>query len=136
MGRVHMELSSGSLQHLLLCVRSSSPITWRTEIMASEKEKNVYLSKLAEQAERYDEMAEYMKLVAETRVEQKETSKNNAENAALAASYRTKVEGELNKICDEILKLLKECLIPPRPRGESKVFYYKMQGDYYHYIAE
>merc|ERR1712196_246498 len=167
MGRVHLELSSGSLQHLLLCVRSSSPITWRTEIMASEKEKNVYLSKLAEQAERYDEMAEYMKLVAETReelsveernllsvayknavgsrraswrivssVEQKETSKNNAENAALAASYRTKVEGELNKICDEILKLLKECLIPSSTSGESKVFYYKMQGDYYRYIAE
>merc|ERR1712118_319789 len=166
-GRVHLELSSGSLQHLLLCVRSSSPITWRTEIMASEKEKNVYLSKLAEQAERYDEMAEYMKLVAETReelsveernllsvayknavgsrraswrivssVEQKETSKDNAENATLCGSYRTKVEGELNKICDEILKLLKECLLPSSTSGESKVFYYKMQGDYYRYIAE
>merc|ERR1712118_445379 len=166
-GRVHLELSSGSLQHLLLCVRSSSPITWRTEIMASEKEKNVYLSKLAEQAERYDEMAEYMKLVAETReelsveernllsvayknavgsrraswrivssVEQKETSKNNAENVTLCGSYRTKVEGELNKICGEILKLLKECLIPSSTSGESKVFYYKMQGDYYRYIAE
>ena len=112
-------------------------------------------------------MAEYMKLVAETReelsveernllsvayknavgsrraswrivssVEQKETSKNNAENAALASSYRTKVEGELNKICDEILKLLKDCLIPSSTSGESKVFYYKMEGDYYRYIAE
>merc|ERR1712164_20708 len=59
-----------------------------------------------------------------------------AENAALASSYRTKVEGELNKICDEILKLLKECLIPSSTSGESKVFYYKMQGDYYRYIAE
>ena len=35
------------------------------------KEKNVYLSKLAEQAERYDEMAEYMKLVAEAREERR-----------------------------------------------------------------
>merc|ERR1712023_224460 len=58
------------------------------------------------------------------------------ENAALASSYRTKVEGELNKICDEILKLLKDCLIPSSTSGESKVFYYKMQGDYYRYIAE
>merc|ERR1712139_746361 len=69
-------------------------------------------------------------------VEQKESSKNNTENAALASSYRTKVEGELNKICDEILKLLKDCLIPSCTTGESKVFYYKMQGDYYRYIAE
>ena len=32
----------------------------------SERENNVYLAKLAEQAERYDEMADYMKNVAET----------------------------------------------------------------------
>ena len=31
-------------------------------------------------------------------------------DAALASSYRTRVEGELHKICDEILKLLKDCL--------------------------
>merc|ERR1712224_138789 len=30
-----------------------------------EREKNVYLAKLAEQAERYDEMAEHMKVVAQ-----------------------------------------------------------------------
>ena len=56
-------------------------------------------------------------------VEQKETS-NNAENAALASSYRTKVEGELNTVCDDILKLLKDCLIPASTSGESNVFHY------------
>jgi 14-3-3 protein epsilon len=135
--------------------------------MATDKEKNVYLAKLAEQAERYDEMADYMKLVAEKKeeltveernllsvayknavgsrraswrivssVEQKETSKGNADNAALGTGYRTKVESELNKICDDILKLLTDCLIPSSTSGESKVFYFKMQGDYYRYIAE
>merc|ERR1712072_1113547 len=69
-------------------------------------------------------------------VEQKETSKGNADNAALATGYRTKVEAELNKICDEILKLLTKCLIPVSATGESKVFYRKMEGDYYRYIAE
>ena len=33
--------------------------------MVDEREKNVYLAKLAEQAERYDEMAEHMKVVAQ-----------------------------------------------------------------------
>ncbi len=31
----------------------------------SERENNVYLAKLSEQAERYDEMSDYMKAVAE-----------------------------------------------------------------------
>lgn len=34
--------------------------------MSEEREKNVYFAKLAEQAERYDEMADYMKVVAES----------------------------------------------------------------------
>ena len=37
--------------------------------MADEREQNVYLAKLAEQAERYDEMAEKMKKVAEAKQE-------------------------------------------------------------------
>merc|ERR1711988_1679164 len=44
--------------------------------------------------------------------------------------------GELNEICGNILKLLDTKLIPVASTGESKVFYYKMQGDYYRYIAE
>ena len=37
--------------------------------MADEREKNVYLAKLAEQAERYDEMSDYMKAVAQANQE-------------------------------------------------------------------
>ena len=33
-------------------------------------------------------------------------------------------------------KLLKEFLIPAAKNSESKVFYLKMQGDYYRYLAE
>merc|ERR1712137_457012 len=46
------------------------------------------------------------------------------------------VEGELQTICDSILKLLDETLIPKTTGGESKVFYQKMKADYYRYIAE
>merc|ERR1712100_249661 len=50
--------------------------------------------------------------------------------------YRTSVETELNQTCDDILNLLTENLIPSSTSGESKVFYYKMGGDYHRYLAE
>jgi len=131
------------------------------------RDKDVYFAKLAEQAERYDEMAEHMKNVgaegSELSVEernllsvaykntvgsrraawriissvmQKETSKGNADNAAFAKEYCTKVENELQGICDTILGLLDGTLIPKASGGESKVFYQKMKADYYRYIAE
>merc|ERR1711985_61128 len=43
---------------------------------------------------------------------------------------------ELDKICNQILKLLDENLISKASSGESKVFYQKMKADYYRYIAE
>jgi len=135
--------------------------------MVDEREKNVYLAKLAEQAERYDEMAEHMKVVAQcnqelsveernlisvayknavgsrraswriiSSVEQKEASKGNTQNVDMAKAYRIRVETELNRICDEILQLIDGSLIPTSTSGECKVFYYKMKGDYYRYIAE
>merc|ERR1712154_401917 len=48
----------------------------------------------------------------------------------------SKVEAELQKICDTILNLLDGNLIKKASTGESKVFYQKMKADYYRYIAE
>jgi len=132
-----------------------------------DKDKNVYFAKLAEQAERYDEMADYMKAVGSapgeltveernllsvayknavgsrraswriiSSVEQKEQSKGNDANVGHAKAYRAKVEAELQGICDTILALLSDSLIPQAKDAESKVFYHKMKGDYYRYIAE
>merc|ERR1712190_145989 len=71
-----------------------------------------------------------------TSVEQKETTKGNADNAKHAKEYCGKVEVELDKICNTILKLLDEKLISKATTGESKVFYQKMKADYYRYLAE
>jgi len=51
-------------------------------------------------------------------------------------SYRAKVEKELTDICEEILHILDANLIVDSASDESKVFYYKMKGDYYRYLAE
>merc|ERR1712051_342950 len=69
-------------------------------------------------------------------VQEKEKSKQNTEQAAWAKEYCTKVETELQDICDKILGLLENTLIGKASTGESKVFYHKMKADYYRYIAE
>jgi len=135
--------------------------------MAESRDKSVYFAKLAEQAERYDEMAEQMEKVGKcgeelsveernllsvayknavgsrraawriiTSVEQKEKTKGNEEQAKWAKEYCSKVEAELDKICNQILQLLDQNLISKASGGESKVFYQKMKADYYRYIAE
>ncbi|KAL8127493.1 14-3-3-like protein [Apium graveolens] len=137
--------------------------------MAS-REDNVYMAKLAEQAERYEEMVEFMEkvvaasdsgdeLTVEERnllsvayknvigarraswriissIEQKEESRGNDAHVATIREYRSKIETELSKICDGILKLLDSKLIGAASNGDSKVFYLKMKGDYYRYLAE
>merc|ERR1712130_1070426 len=54
----------------------------------------------------------------------------------LAKEYREKVEKELRDICNDVLDLLTNYLIAKASNAESKVFYLKMKGDYYRYLAE
>jgi 14-3-3 protein epsilon len=54
----------------------------------------------------------------------------------LVTQYRVVVENELKAICDEILELLDGTLINETLDSESLVFYHKMAGDYYRYLAE
>ncbi|KAL3371630.1 hypothetical protein AABB24_008262, partial [Solanum stoloniferum] len=134
------------------------------------REQCLYLAKLAEQAERYEEMVQFMdklvlnstpagELTVEERnllsvayknvigslraawrivssIEQKEESRKNEEHVHLVKEYRGKVENELSQVCAGILKLLESNLVPSATTGESKVFYLKMKGDYYRYLAE
>eukprot|EP00033_Pygsuia_biforma_P000153 GCRY01000197.1.p1 GENE.GCRY01000197.1~~GCRY01000197.1.p1 ORF type:complete len:265 (+),score=68.94 GCRY01000197.1:118-912(+) len=131
------------------------------------KEEQGFLARLSEQAERYDEMVEAMKKVAEldielsveernllsvayknvigarraswriiSSIEQKEENKGNDVHVARIREYRAKVETELQDICNDILSVLDHHLIPSSTTGESKVFYYKMKGDYHRYLAE
>merc|ERR1711879_162075 len=53
-------------------------------------------------------------------VEQKEKSKGSEENAKFAKEYCSKVESELQKICDTILGLLDGNLISKASNGDSK----------------
>ena len=71
-----------------------------------------------------------------TSIEQKEGTKGNDPHVAVTKEYRKKIELELNKICKDILQILTDNLIQSATTDESKVFYYKMKGDYHRYLAE
>ncbi|KAK1793478.1 hypothetical protein P4O66_011850, partial [Electrophorus voltai] len=122
-------------------------------------------AKLAEQAERYDDMAAAMKEVTEAGTELSNEERNllsvayknvvgarrsawrvissieqktdgNDKKLQMVKEYREKVESELKEICHDVLELLSKYLIENSSNSESKVFYLKMKGDYYRYLAE
>lgn len=71
-----------------------------------------------------------------TSIEHKEENKGNTSHVDITKEYRGKIERELNKICKDILEILDNNLIDSAKSDESKVFYYKMKGDYHRYLAE
>ncbi|QSS62247.1 14-3-3 protein epsilon [Histoplasma capsulatum] len=69
-------------------------------------------------------------------IEQKEDSKGSEKHVAIISQYRQKIEAELERVCQDVLDVLDQSLIPKAESGESKVFYHKMKGDYHRYLAE
>lgn len=59
-------------------------------------------------------------------IEQKEENKGSEEHVSIIRDYRQKIETELEQVCQDVLDVLDEALIPKAETGESKVFYYKM----------
>ncbi|XP_036421780.1 14-3-3 protein zeta/delta [Colossoma macropomum] len=129
-----------------------------------DKSQHVQKAKLAEQAERYDDMAASMKAVTELGEELSDEERNllsvayknvvgarrsswrvissieqktdGSDKQAMAKEYREKIESELQSICTDVLHLLDKFLIRTTSPAESQVFYLKMKGDYYRYLAE
>ena len=133
--------------------------------MSEGREELVQKAKLAEQAERYDDMSAAMKKVTEAGQELTNEERNllsvafknvvgarrsswrvvssieaktegNEKKQNMAKEYRERIEKELNDICQDVLGLLDKHLIAKASNAESKVFYLKMKGDYYRYLAE
>lgn len=124
----------------------------------------VAFAKLAEQAERYEDMAKAMRKATELQgklpcdwrnllsVAYKnvvgarrsswrvicmfEQKAENDKRKSIPQEFRCKVESELDSTCHEVLGLLEKHLITDDCSDEEKVFYLKMRGDYYRYIAE
>lgn len=59
-------------------------------------------------------------------IEQKEESKGSQHHVEIISQYRQKIEAELERVCQDVLDVLDQSLIPKAESGESKVFYHKM----------
>jgi len=129
-------------------------------------DKLLALARVAETAERYEDMCEFTSRLVVLRCNKKEelsveernllsvAFKNvvgskraswrtlNAESGdvdtELLEKYKNFVEGELKAKCKDVLKLLEDHLLPTYKgkQNESEVFYLKMCADYYRYLAE
>jgi len=134
--------------------------------MSGTRDENVFMARLAEQAERFEDMVEFMGRVARMGAELSNDERNllsvsyknyigarrqawRAVNTleqreakkgpailALIQGYKTKVEEELNARCNEILSLLGQELVPKASSKEARVFFLKMKGDYHRYLSE
>ncbi|KAI9097556.1 hypothetical protein K1719_025327 [Acacia pycnantha] len=102
--------------------------------MENERKRLLYPAKLAEQAERFDDMVEAMKGVAKLGAELTVEERNLVSIGI--KDYRMRVEDEISNICYDILSLIDKYLLPSFTTGESTVFYSKMKGDYYRYLTE
>lgn len=140
----------------------------------AERETLISRAKLAEQAERYDDMANAMKKVTEINSELTTEERNllsvayknivgakrsswrvitsidakNGDKKPHVSTYIEKIVTELKDVCQEVLDLLDNFLVKEalaktdnneqltESEGESAVFYLKMKGDYYRYLAE
>ena len=134
--------------------------------MSDPKSELCEWAKLAEQCERYDDMCSRMKSLVESLAENTDLSteernllsvayknkvgskrsswrvissiemKAEGKKKELASKYKEIIEKELEGVCKEVLDLLDNVLINNATASEAKVFYLKMKGDYYRYLAE
>ena len=130
------------------------------------REEYVYLSKLYEKAEKYNDMFKYVNkfvelepkltkdernilssgyknIVSDKRASwrilnnmEKREEKKNTSQISNIREVKDNIEKELSQICDEIQKIIDKYLIPNAPDTENKVFYLKLKGDYYRYKCE
>ncbi len=134
------------------------------DIQVKTPEEGVFLAKVAEQAERYEDMLTFLKPVIQ-KTEELPLEERNLISVAYknlsgskrtswrsltaieenpkyekyhekTKAYKAKVEEDLKKICKDAINTIDTYLLKNATSAEAKVFYLKMKADYYRYTAE
>ncbi len=128
-------------------------------------EEKIFMARVAEQAERFDDMVEFLRPILKEKggdftVEERnllsvgfknliggkrtairtisaieQNPKYSKFGGALGA-YKLKIEGELQNDCQNIINMIKNDAMKTQGDAEGKAFFLKMIGDYYRYMAE
>ena len=128
-------------------------------------EENIFLARVAEQAERFEDMVTYLTAVLEEKGGDVSADERNLLSVAfknlisskraacrtIAAieqnpkyskygealgKYKETIEKQLQDDCEKVIKIINDKVISKGCDGEPKAFFIKMIGDYYRYIAE
>ena len=130
------------------------------------REEYVYLAKLYERAERFNDMVKfinkfveldpsltneernvlsggYKNVISNKRASwrllnsmEKKEEKKNSPQLTYLKEVKTNIENEMIKICTDIQKVIDIYLLPNAKDSETKVFFLKLKGDYYRYNSE
>lgn len=128
-------------------------------------EEHIFMARVAEQAERFDDMVEYLQKVIKSKNEDFTTEERNLLSVGFKnqigtkrtairtisaieqnpkyskfndslGQYKKRIEQELYNQCISIVDIVKDSCMDVASTDETKTFFYKMIGDYYRYVAE
>ena len=128
-------------------------------------DESIFLARVAEQAERFEDMVDFLKPVLDAKGGDITSDERNLLSVAFKnlisskrtawrtisaieqnpkyskfgdslAKYKKQIEEGLYKDCELIIDLIKTKVLSKSSEPEAKAFFVKMVGDYYRYIAE
>ncbi len=128
-------------------------------------EEKIFMARVAEQAERFDDMVDFLKPILKEKsgdfsVEERnllsvgfknliggkrtairtiaaiEQNPKYSKFGGALSDYKKKIEGELQRDCQNIINMIKDDAMKSQNEAESKAFFLKMVGDYFRYMAE
>ena len=131
----------------------------------SSAEENIFLARVAEQAERFEDMVDFLSKVLDTKGAEVSSDERNllsvafknlisskraacrtiaaieqnpkySKYAAALSGYKQNIEDKLTADCKSIIALINNKVLSKSCEGEAKALFVKMVGDYYRYIAE
>ena len=128
-------------------------------------EEHIFLARVAEQAERFEDMVDFLAKVLEAKGADLSSDERNLLSVAFKnlisskraacrtisaieqnpkyskysdalATYKQSIETKLGEDCQRVIDIINEKVLQKACDGEAKAFFIKMVGDYYRYIAE
>jgi 14-3-3 protein epsilon len=134
------------------------------KLFKDERKDLVFMARTSETAERYEDMCKFMRelvrisdakksdltveernllsvayknVIGARRASWRTLNVDERKDDPLIVEYKRQVEKEMDEICKDVLDLLENVLVKNNIKeDESRVFYLKMTGDYYRYLAE
>ena len=128
-------------------------------------DENIFLARVAEQAERFEDMVNFLGQVLNEKAGDVSADERNLLSVAFKnlisgkraacrtiaaieqnpkyskfsdalATYKGTIEGQLTQDCETVIEMINTKVLAKDCQPEAKAFFVKMVGDYYRYIAE